>query len=414
MPRTFSAQELSDEAGVSQHRVEWLSDVGILRPEGPGSFVWADVFRVKMASALLDAGLSEAMLSRSVAEGWLNMEFAGEYLPYEPGPRSARTFGAFVADSGAASGRLPAVFETMGQPPPDPDAPIHVDEEDMLRRFLDVWGAAPGDDTMIRAARLLADGVRIATLGWVELVDEQFGEPARERLASREIDRFPDEVRRKYTTAANLVPELFTWLSARYLERRSVEGIVEGFERFLALKDLTPMPEPLAPPAVAFVDLSGFTELTEARGDRIAVRSVVALQEQAHAVAMEHGGRLVKLLGDGALLRLPDAERGLSAALGIVAAMDEEGTTRAHAGVHAGPVIERDLDLFGRTVNLASRIADAASPGEVLTSETVVEALAGGRFRFEPFAQTELKGIAEPTALYRVLRDGSGGRGRSG
>ena len=414
MPRTFSAQELADEAGVSEDRVEWLSDVGILRPDDPASFIWADVFRVKMASALLDAGLSEDMLIRSVNEGWLNMEFAGEYLPYEPGPRSARTFAAFVADAGSVAERLPAVFETMGQPPPDPDAPIHVDEEEMFRRFLDVWGPAPDDDTMLRAARLLAEGARIASLGWVELVGEQFGEPARERLVRREIEVFPDEVRRKYTAAANLAPDLFTWLSARYLERRSVEGIVEGFERFLALKDLTPMPEPQAPPAVVFVDLSGFTELTEERGDRIAVRSAAALQEQAHSVATEHGGRLVKLLGDGAMLRLPDAERGLSAALGLVAAMDEAGTPRAHAGVHAGPVIERDLDLFGRTVNLASRIADAASPGEVLTSETVVRTLDHDRFRFEPVAHTELKGIVEPTALYRVRSHGSGGPSSSG
>jgi adenylate cyclase len=413
VPRTFSALELADEAGVSEDRVRWLTDAGILHPEGPGSFVWADVFRVKMVSALLDTGLSEEMLIRSVNEGWLRLEFAGEYLPYEPGPRSARTFAAFVGDAGSRAQRLPAVFETMGQPPPDPDAPIHVDEEEMLRRFLDLWGAAPDDDTMLRAARLLAEGARVASVGWVELVGEQFGEPARERMVRGEIEEFPDEVRRKYTTAANLVPELFRWLSARYLERRSVEGIVEGFERFLALKDLTPMPEPQAPPAVVFVDLSGFTELTEERGDRIAVRSAAALQQRAHSVATEHGGRLVKLLGDGAMLRMPDAERGLSAALGLVAAMDEVGTPRAHAGVHAGPVIERDLDLFGRTVNLASRISDAARPGEVLASEAVAEALAGGRFQFEPLAQTELKGIAEPTALYRVRRDGTGGVGAS-
>jgi adenylate cyclase len=194
----------------------------------------------------------------------------------------------------------------------------------------------------------------------------------------------------------------------------STSALVSSVVTLIESAPATPMPEPLAPPAVAFVDLSGFTELTEARGDQIAVRSVAALQERAHAAATEHGGRLVKLLGDGAMLRLPDAERGLSAALGIVAAMDEEGTTRAHAGVHAGPVIERDIDLFGRTVNLASRIADAASPGEVLTSETVVRNLDRDRFRFEAVAQAELKGIAEPTTLYRVRRHGSGGPGRSG
>jgi len=414
VPRTFSAQELAEEAGVGGARVEWLTGVGILRPDPPGSFVWADVFRVKMASALLGAGLPDDILVRSVREGWLNMEFAGQYLPYEPGPRAERTFAAFVADSGPKAERLPAAFETMGLPPPDPEKPIHVDEEEMFRQFLDLWAGSQDDDTMLRAARLLADGARVAALGWVELVGEQFGEPARERLARKEIDVFPDEVRRKYATAANLTQDLFRWLSTRYLERRSVESIVDGFERFLALKDLTPMPAPQAPPAVVFVDLSGYTALTEERGDRIAVRSAAALQQRAHAIAGEHGGRLVKLLGDGAMLRLPDAERGLSAALGIVDAMAGAETPPARAGVHAGPVIERDLDLFGRTVNLASRIADAASPGEVLASEAVVRTVDDDRFFFDPVAQTELKGIAEPTALYRVRRDTSDGPPGSG
>ena len=51
--------------------------------------------------------------------------------------------------------------------------------------------------------------------------------------------------------------------------------------------------------------------------------------------------------------------------------------------MHTGPVIERDLDVFGRTVNLASRIGDAAGPGEVLPSEAVAEAAGDGAFAFE-------------------------------
>jgi adenylate cyclase len=77
----------------------------------------------------------------------------------------------------------------------------------------------------------------------------------------------------------------------------------------------------------------------------------------------------------------------------------------AHAGVHAGPVIERDLDLFGRTVNLASRIADAAGPGEVLVSEAVAEAVDGATDRFERIGMVELKGIPEPVELFRVRID---------
>ena len=48
-------------------------------------------------------------------------------------------------------------------------------------------------------------------------------------------------------------PDMFTWLSSRYLEHRSVNGIVEGFERFLASRGLTPIPDPPSPPAIVFV-----------------------------------------------------------------------------------------------------------------------------------------------------------------
>ncbi len=75
-----------------------------------------------------------------------------------------------------------------------------------------------------------------------------------------------------------------------------------------------------------------------------------------------------------------------------------------HAGIHAGPVIERDLDVFGETVNLASRIADAAGPGEVLASEAVVQAADHGTFGFERTRDSALKGLLGPTALFRVSR----------
>ena len=112
----------------------------------------------------------------------------------------------------------------------------------------------------------------------------------------------------------------------------------------------------------------------------------------------------MKLLGDGAMLRLNDARVGVEAALDLVGTMSGEGALSSHAGVHAGPVIERDLDVFGQTVNLASRIADAAGPGEVLASEAVAETAGDGGFAFERIREVALKGIPEPVALFRVTR----------
>ena len=113
---------------------------------------------------------------------------------------------------------------------------------------------------------------------------------------------------------------------------------------------------------------------------------------------------MVKLLGDGALLWFPDPILGVEAALDLVRTMSGEGALAAHAGIHAGPVIERDLDVFGRTVNLASRIADVAQPGEVLATRAVVEAVGDGPYRSELLEDANLKGIQEPVSLFRVIR----------
>jgi class 3 adenylate cyclase len=219
-----------------------------------------------------------------------------------------------------------------------------------------------------------------------------------------EVNQFPDEARIAFAALVHLVPEMFTWLSYRFLEQRSVETIVDGFEQFLASRDLAPMRQPPSPPAIVFVDLSGFTRLTEERGDETAVRTAMSLQQQADAIAARHGGRLVKLLGDGAMLLFPEPAVGVDAALELVEAMSGEGALAAHAGIHSGPVIERDLDVFGRTVNLASRIADVAQPGEVLASDAVAGAALDGSYGFEPLEDANIKGVPEPVPLFLVTR----------
>jgi adenylate cyclase len=403
MTRTFSAGELAREAGVPLETIDWLTGIGILRPRQPETFRFVDVFRVKMVAALLEGGFTSEQVEWAVAEGHLNLDRVDEYLPLEPGPRSEQTFAEFMSRAGPKAALLPAVYVAMGLPEPDPSSRIHADEEERLRQFLEGWSLAPSDETLIRAARLIAEGTRVATMGWGELLDEQVTRPAQERLYRGEIERFPEEVRRAFRTLVRLQPLMMKWLMERYLEQRIVGSIAEGFEQFFASRNLGPPPGPTAPPAVVFVDLSGYTRLTEERGDEVAVRFATTLQREADAVASAKGGRLVKLLGDGAMLRFPDAGRGLDAALALVRALSVGGSLPAHAGVHAGPVIERDLDLFGRTVNLASRIADAAGPGEVLVSEAVVAAVDRPAIRFERSDGARLRGITEPVSLFRVI-----------
>ncbi|MGH2539388.1 MAG: adenylate/guanylate cyclase domain-containing protein [Actinomycetota bacterium] len=405
MPRTYSAAELAVEAECAEDRVRWLAEIGLLTPDENGRFTFGAVLAVKMTAALMESGITAETVEHAAAEGLLSFQRTDEYLPYEPGPRSDRTFAEFQADAGSRAEQLPAVYEVMGLAKPDSSAPIHVDEEAMFERFLEGWRLAPDDDSLLRAARLMAQGTRAALLGWAELLDEQVAAPVRERLLRGELDEFPDDVRVAFTQVIGLAPEMFLWLGARYIEHRSVTGIVEGFERFLASRGLARPPDPLGPPAIVFVDLSGFTRLTSEHGDESAVHAATSLQRRADEAARRNGGRLVKLLGDGAMLRLTDATAGVGAALDLVEMMSGEGALSSHAGVHTGSVIERDLDVFGQTVNLASRIADVARPGEVLAREPVVQASDDSPFGFERIEDAQLKGLPGLVPLFRVTRD---------
>jgi adenylate cyclase len=402
--QTFSAEEIAAEAGVSQDRLEWLVSIGIVRPQAPDAFRYGDVFRAKLVSALLDAGLPEAVLERAAAEGWLNLDHIDGYLPFEPGSRSGRTFADFAASTKRAS-IVPAIYEMFGLPRPDPDSPVHVDEESMLRRLLDGWRLSTDDDTVLRAARLFGEGTRLAMIGWIELLAEQIGRPAQERFVRGEIDRFPPEIMLAVGTLIGLAPEMFAWLSQRYVEQEFTANIVQGIEVFMAARDLGPWPKTAPPPAIVFVDLSGFTRLTDEQGDDAAVRTATSLQRDAETVARQRGGRLVKLLGDGALLRFSEAKPGVEAALDLVQTLEPRGSLAAHAGIDTGPIVERDRDVFGGTVNLASRIASVAAGSEVLTSRAVANAVDDPSLRFERVAQRRLKGISEPVTLYRVTRN---------
>jgi adenylate cyclase len=116
------------------------------------------------------------------------------------------------------------------------------------------------------------------------------------------------------------------------------------------------------------------------------------------------GGRVVKLLGDGAMLHFPNANDAVRGSLELLDRIPAAGLPPAHAGVNAGPVVFRDGDYYGRTVNVAARVADHASAGELLVTEEAVPVPAADDLEFEPVADASLKGLSGTLKLYRVRR----------
>jgi class 3 adenylate cyclase len=383
--------------------VEWLTRIGILQPRVPGTYSYGDVFRLKMIASLLDAGFTTEQVEAAVASAGLNLEHVDRYVFREPGDRSEQTFAEFAAGLGSEAARLlPGVYHLLGLTPPDLGSHLTVDEESLLREFLEVWSLASDEDASLRAARLVGDGARTAAVGWGDLLYEQIAGPARERWLRKEVDEYPREVTDAVARLFALLPRLTTWLIQRYIEQSVTSGIADNFEEVLASRGLGPAPEPADPPAVLFIDISGYTKVTEQRGDEAAVGMATALQRRAERVAADRGGRVVKLLGDGAMLRFDEATSGVQAAIELVRTVSADLGVPAHAGVHAGRVIERDRDLFGSTVNLAARVSGAAGPGEVLVTEAVTRLANLDASQLELVDPVSLKGVPSPVRLFRL------------
>ena len=123
--------------------------------------------------------------------------------------------------------------------------------------------------------------------------------------------------------------------------------------------------------------------------------------------ALSHAGRPVKWLGDGVMVHFNDPGLGVVAALDMRDGVDHVGLPPAHVGIHAGPVLFQEGDYFGRTVNMAARIADYARPGEVLVTGEVVRAAEAADARgvaFREIGPVELKGIEVAVTLHAAER----------
>ena len=180
------------------------------------------------------------------------------------------------------------------------------------------------------------------------------------------------------------------------------------------------------PITVMFCDLVGSTSLA-AKLDAEDWRNLVnAYLDEASAAVTELGGHVLKKLGDGlmALFGYPhaqenDAERAVRAALAIQRALGElnarnAGTEApqlaARIGLESGQVVvDATGEVFGEAPNVAARVQAPAEPGAILVTATVQRQTAG-LFVAEDRGAHELKGVAAPVTLYRIVRASGGGR----
>ena len=139
-----------------------------------------------------------------------------------------------------------------------------------------------------------------------------------------------------WAKAARSLPTLAEWLTRHHMSRAIDDYSIRGTEQVLAESGYVPE-RPTVEPAVAFLDLTGFTSLTHERGDAIAAEMALRLADLASRAVATHRGRVVELLGDGVLMLFPDVVEAVEASLDL---MDQLAASRPAARPcrhHRGP-----------------------------------------------------------------------------
>jgi adenylate cyclase len=153
--------------------------------------------------------------------------------------------------------------------------------------------------------------------------------------------------------------------------------------------------------AIAFADLAGYTRFTEEEGEEEALSSVERFVEGV-TNTLPDDARVVKTIGDAVMVVGQDIRALVDWAVGFVSLFDERPEPRI--GLHLGTTLYRDGDYFGRDVNLTSRVVARARGGEVLVTDSVVDAVRdAGHLSFEGIGQVKLKGFDEPRQLCRAI-----------
>jgi adenylate cyclase len=392
----LSADELARLAEVEPAFVQRAMQAGALpNPEQVGAFGLQDAGRLRFLKAWDTAGLTVETIGDLIARGELPFSFM-DAPTMAAQPRLPSTYEEFCAQRSVELSTVQRLHDALGFTPPA--SSDHVREDDVLVVELLQQLVALGaeESAALRLLRAYADALRRLTQAEADLYEAQVEEPLRQAGATEQ-----DLLDTSGAAGAQLVPLLQQTLVAVYRRHRQhvwVDHSIGHLERILEAKGLYQRLD--TPPCVCFVDLTGYTRLTEEQGDTVAAELAGRLAALVEGISRRHGGRPVRWLGDGGMFVFREPAAAVAAATDMVAQAEHSGLPPTHIGIHCGPVVFQDGDIYGSTVNIAARLSARAAPGEVLVSQPVADRIPQPA-RLEPVGAVELKGVAHPLQVWR-------------
>ena len=347
--------------------------------------------RLKLLEHLFREGVDMATLHREVEAGRLALLPADIALG-----RNQKRFSAIeIADTtGLGVGDFQRLIVALGFPRPEPESMIFgIEDVHAARRFKYFLDAGVPADNLLAVTRQVGSSAARIAQAHRDLVASDLIDPGSTEyeaaLALREA-------------AEDLMPmgeQAVTYaLRSHFVEQIRGDVIAVADEGWFGNIKATEI-------SVCFADLVGFTRLGE-RSELERLGSVAKLLESVAIEVTNPDVRLVKLIGDAAMMVSENGEALLDAALRFVEVGQEAGEElpALRVGVSRGLAVPQVGDWFGPPVNLASRITEAARPDSVLAEGGAVEA-AGDAFKYSRAGEHRFKGLKQPVKLFRVRRD---------
>jgi adenylate cyclase len=346
--------------------------------------------RLKLLELLRSEGVELKVMRNAVRADRLAL------LPSEIalGVRTNRfTPAELAADTGLEVEDVQRLIAALGFPKPDPDQrSFGIEDRDAAKRLRQFRDAGLDTDNLLAVSRQVGSSAARIAQAHNEIVANEIVDP--------ESDEYDAAVNLR-SAAQELLPlaedAVSYALRAHFLDQLNNDIVAASKPGWFGGGKETEI-------SVCFADLVGFTRLGE-RSELERIGTVAKLLEQVALDVTNPEVRLVKLIGDAAMLVSEDGAALLDAALRFIEVGKEAGPDLPdlRVGVARGPAIPRAGDWFGRPVNLASRITEAARPESVLAEAAAIEA-AGDAFRYSRAGEHKFKGLKRPVKLSRVRR----------
>jgi adenylate cyclase len=317
---------------------------------------------------LLDRGVSADDLQRAETEGWLTLLSVDRGLFGEP----AQYTRAEIAErSGVDPEVSSSLWRALGFPDLPDGVPVFSDESVtvllMLRERLEAWFMRR-NATEAEAVDALVQQVRALSIG-VSRVAEVLSDSIVDSIAAGRESGLDDE------SLAEVYVDNLDWPSvARLLDYVLRLQLRDAVWRKLAIEETSTTRPTLA---VGFVDLVGYTALSQVLDDDELGALVTRFEALTLDTIAELGGRVVKTIGDEVMFVSESPDVGAAIALRLTEQTEEDGVLpNARGGLAYGSVVAREGDYYGPVVNLAHRLVELAYPGTILASTDLHDAVA--------------------------------------